>query len=65
MSARPVTQKIQQVDGLGIGDRNQRAGGEVIGQLLRDLAVNGFFGQGLIFKKLFEGAKGFVAVSGP
>ena len=58
-------QQIEQADRPSVGDRNQRAGCEILRQLLRHLAIDGLLGQRAVFEQLFEGAEGFVAVGGP
>ena len=58
-------QQVEEADCFRVGERYERPGREVLRHSLRDLAVDGLFGEGTVFKKLLKGAKGLVAVGCP
>ena len=58
-------QQLQQVHRLGVRQGNQRTRGEIVRQLLRDLAVNGLCGESFFFEELPERLKRLIAVGCP
>ena len=64
-AGRGRAQKVEQAHPLRVGQRDERTRGEILRHLRRDFAINRFFGEAAVFKKLFKRLECLVPIRGP
>ncbi len=64
-AGRGRPQKFEQAHRFRVGQRNERARGEVLRHLRRDFAIDRFFREAAVFKKFFKRLECLIAIRGP